>query len=54
MGSVIGVFVVDAGLPNPNGGPFCCARCKLLDLGRWIDGQYQVPGQIVETPLLGD
>lgn len=23
--------------------PFCSERCKLVDLGRWLDGQYQVP-----------
>ncbi len=20
--------------------PFCCERCKLVDLGRWFDGTY--------------
>ena len=23
--------------------PFCSGRCKLIDLGRWLDGKYQVP-----------
>ena len=23
--------------------PFCTARCKLVDLGRWIDGAYSIP-----------
>jgi endogenous inhibitor of DNA gyrase (YacG/DUF329 family) len=23
--------------------PFCSARCRLLDLGRWIDGNYRIP-----------
>lgn len=23
--------------------PFCCERCKLLDLGRWISGDYRIP-----------
>ena len=23
--------------------PFCRERCKLVDLGRWIDGEYRVP-----------
>jgi endogenous inhibitor of DNA gyrase (YacG/DUF329 family) len=23
--------------------PFCSARCKLVDLGRWIDGAYAIP-----------
>jgi endogenous inhibitor of DNA gyrase (YacG/DUF329 family) len=25
--------------------PFCSERCRLIDLGRWIDGAYVVPGQ---------
>ena len=24
--------------------PFCSERCRLIDLGRWIDGQYTIPG----------
>jgi endogenous inhibitor of DNA gyrase (YacG/DUF329 family) len=33
--------------PTPDGTPataypFCSDRCKLLDLGRWLDGQYQI------------
>ncbi len=24
--------------------PFCSDRCKLVDLGRWIDGAYAIPG----------
>jgi uncharacterized protein len=23
--------------------PFCSERCRLVDLGRWIDGRYAVP-----------
>ena len=23
--------------------PFCCERCKLIDLGRWLGGKYQIP-----------
>jgi len=23
--------------------PFCSDRCRLIDLGRWIDGRYTVP-----------
>ena len=25
--------------------PFCSERCRLLDLGRWFEGQYRVPGE---------
>jgi endogenous inhibitor of DNA gyrase (YacG/DUF329 family) len=28
----------------PPGFPFCSDRCKLIDLGRWIDGAYSIPG----------
>ncbi len=24
--------------------PFCSDRCKLVDLGRWIDGVHAIPG----------
>ncbi len=23
--------------------PFCSERCRLIDLGRWLDGKYQIP-----------
>jgi uncharacterized protein len=23
--------------------PFCSERCKLIDLGRWAEGQYSIP-----------
>ena len=23
--------------------PFCCDRCRLIDLGRWLDEKYAVP-----------
>jgi endogenous inhibitor of DNA gyrase (YacG/DUF329 family) len=22
--------------------PFCSTRCKLVDLGRWVDGEYAI------------
>lgn len=25
--------------------PFCCERCKLIDLGCWADESYRVPVQ---------
>lgn len=35
-------------VPEPTPGvrstfPFCGERCKLIDLGRWLSGSYQVP-----------
>ena len=25
--------------------PFCCERCKLIDLGEWADEKHRVPGE---------
>jgi len=25
--------------------PFCSKRCADVDLGRWLDGRYTIPGQ---------
>lgn len=25
--------------------PFCSARCKTIDLGRWLDGDYRLPSE---------
>ena len=30
---------------DPAWRPFCSERCKLLDLGNWMDGRYRVPGR---------
>jgi endogenous inhibitor of DNA gyrase (YacG/DUF329 family) len=28
--------------------PFCSERCKLIDLGRWLDAAYQIPVETVD------
>ena len=28
--------------------PFCSARCRSVDLGRWFTGTYAVPGELTE------
>lgn len=28
---------------NPNR-PFCSEKCRLIDLGRWADEEYRIPG----------
>ena len=30
--------------------PFCSERCRLVDLGRWVDGKYAIPGPDVADP----
>jgi endogenous inhibitor of DNA gyrase (YacG/DUF329 family) len=37
------VFAI-AGLADLPSFPFCSERCRLIDLGRWIDGAYVIPG----------
>lgn len=29
--------------------PFCSERCKLVDLGNWVNEEYRVPGQNIPT-----
>jgi len=35
---------------DPQWRPFCSERCRLLDLARWVDGTYRVPGEPVADP----
>jgi uncharacterized protein len=25
--------------------PFCCERCQLVDLGKWLAEDYRIPGE---------
>ncbi len=34
--------------------PFCCKRCKLIDLGAWADGSYAIPDQPLSDQDLAD
>ena len=29
--------------------PFCSAKCKLIDLGNWMDGDYRLPSEDVPS-----
>ena len=29
--------------------PFCSERCKMVDLGRWVNDEYRVPGKPIPT-----
>jgi uncharacterized protein len=37
--------VPDADDQRPKTYPFCTERCKLIDLGRWLGGHYQIPAE---------
>lgn len=28
--------------------PFCSHRCRLIDLGKWMGGDYRIPGEPVD------
>jgi len=30
--------------PAPESRPFCSTRCANIDLGRWLGGDYMLPG----------
>jgi hypothetical protein len=33
--------------PENQAFPFCSGRCKLAELGNWLDGRYALPGEPV-------
>jgi len=30
--------------------PFCCERCKMVDLGAWFSEQHAIPGEPAVIP----
>jgi uncharacterized protein len=34
--------------------PFCCERCKLIDLGEWAMEEKVIPGEPIPTDNDGD
>ena len=30
--------------------PFCSERCKLIDLGAWLEEKHAIPGEPAEIP----
>jgi len=34
--------------------PFCCERCKLIDLGEWLSEEKRIPGGPVIPPEAGE
>lgn len=33
---------------DPKHRPFCSPRCRQVDLGRWLSGNYAIPGEPAE------
>jgi len=34
--------------------PFCSEHCKLLDLGKWLEGSYRIPTNTAEEDEDGE
>jgi endogenous inhibitor of DNA gyrase (YacG/DUF329 family) len=34
--------------------PFCSERCKLVDLGRWLNEEYRITEEVPDPELLDD
>ncbi|MEX0429975.1 DNA gyrase inhibitor YacG [Spiribacter sp. 1M189] len=33
--------------------PFCSKRCRMIDLGDWLDERHQIPGEPAEPDIEG-
>ncbi|MEO7328448.1 MAG: DNA gyrase inhibitor YacG [Minicystis sp.] len=42
------------GTPKNPAFPFCSPSCKLVDLGRWLDGAYRVPAEDEASSIDGE
>ena len=38
---------------NPNR-PFCCERCKLIDLGEWAEERHRIAGDAEHEDIYSD
>ncbi|MCB1773152.1 MAG: DNA gyrase inhibitor YacG [Gammaproteobacteria bacterium] len=36
--------------PSARWRPFCSERCKLIDLGEWLDEGHRIPGEPATPP----
>lgn len=34
--------------------PFCSERCRLIDLGAWVEERYRIPGDEINSNPGGD
>lgn len=34
---------------RPKSRPFCCERCKLIDLGEWFAEEKKIPGEPISS-----
>jgi hypothetical protein len=39
---------------DPEYRPFCSERCKMADLGRWLTGDYRIPGAPAQADAPGE
>ena len=54
-GSWKGASCPECGRPtDPAHRPFCSARCRQVDLGRWLRGGYAIPGPPADPDNIPD
>jgi endogenous inhibitor of DNA gyrase (YacG/DUF329 family) len=41
-------------MPGTPEWPFCCSRCRLIDLGNWLGNKYTIPGDEQQPPSSDD
>ena len=39
---------IDEAAKSRSSFPFCSERCKLIDLGAWLDAEYRIPSRLDE------
>lgn len=52
MTSITGKCPICGKPSHPKYRPACSSQCSYIDLGRWLDGAYVVPGEEI-NPLAG-
>jgi endogenous inhibitor of DNA gyrase (YacG/DUF329 family) len=52
MSTITGKCPICGKPPHPKYRPACSSQCSYIDLGRWLNGTYVVPGEEI-IPVAG-
>ncbi len=52
MSTISGKCPICGKPPHPKYRPACSSQCSYIDLGRWLNGTYVVPGEEIQ-PVAG-